>query len=402
MNILIVTPWDQEYGGVASVVGNLALQMQKKGHNVLFFHPGASDSLERTITKWNFQGYKLRLRSPFLPNRPIKSVLAFCIYLFRTLRQLYGVLSKNRIHVVNIHYPGEGYVYFALLRKLCSLKLVISVHGADLFPDGKKREAYSRALQFLMNSADLLVTSSRNMLQDVLAIFPKLAPKSCFIHNAVNMDEFEPGGLFQPAAVKEYILCVATHKYKKGLDILIRAFKELSRIHSQAELWLVGNGPMKEELEALTRELGLSSRIMFLGPRNRDEVRKLMQGCALFVLPSRAEPFGVVITEALANHKPVVATAVGGIREIIQNGVTGILVEPDNPHAMSEAMQAVLENEELRDRLAINGYESVKRHFQWEIAGTRYESAFSGLISNGNLKPEMAGGLARDSLRPEE
>ena len=67
MNILTVVPWDQEYGGVASVVGNVALELEKRGHKVLFLHPGADDTVERTITKWGFFGYKLNLRGPLVP-----------------------------------------------------------------------------------------------------------------------------------------------------------------------------------------------------------------------------------------------------------------------------------------------------------------------------------------------
>jgi starch synthase len=99
------------------------------------------------------------------------------------------------------------------------------------------------------------------------------------------------------------------------------------------------------------------------------------------VLPSRHEPFGIVITEALAIQKPVVATAVGGITEIIENYVTGILVEPESPSALVKGMRAVLEDAKLGDRLARNGYELIKERFQWEIAAARYESAFSRLLS---------------------
>ena len=380
MNILTVVPWDQEYGGVASVVGNLAREMKRKGHNVSFLFPGDSNALKARVTKWNFPGYELRLRSPFFAERPLKSRIAFLGFLLPTLLQLIVLLVRHRIEIVNIHYPMDEDIYFAVLRKILRIKLVVSAHGADFLPDGKPKEDYSKAVQTLMRSVDLLVTPSRSSLAEVLVLFPELQRKGIWIHNAVDLNELEPDAN-TPDPCTDYILCVAAHVYKKGLDILIRAFKELRDTHQNLELYLVGDGPLREDLKRLTQELGLTARVKFLGSRNRQEIKKLMRGCKLFVLPSRHEPFGIVITEALASQKPVVATAVGGIREIIENCETGILVEPENPSALVMAMRTVLEDAKLGERLGHRGHELVKERFRWEIAAARYESAFSKLLS---------------------
>src|SRR5262249_42703714 len=131
----------------------------------------------------------------------------------------------------------------------------------------------------------------------------------------------------------------------------------------------------------LANKLQLNGKVKFLGSKNQNDIRESLRGCKLFVLPSRAEPFGIVILEALSSKKAVVATRVGGIPEIVRSGVSGILVEPDNPHALSEAIKAVLEDTALADRLASQGYEVVKQHFQWEISGAKYQSAFNALLS---------------------
>jgi glycosyltransferase involved in cell wall biosynthesis len=388
MNILTVVPWDQEYGGVASVVGNLAKQMKRKGHNVYFLFPGNSNALKTKVTKWNFPGYELKLRGPFIATHPLKSRIAFLGFLLPTLLQLVILLLRHRIEIVNVHYPTDEDIYFAVLRKVLPIKLVVSAHGADLLPDGKPRENYSNAVRILMRSADLLVTPSRSMLAEVLVLFPHLQRKGIWIHSAVDLNELEPDGNISDPDIG-YILCVAAHVYKKGIDILINAFKELNEIHQKLKLYLVGDGPLREELERLTQVLGITEQVKFLGSRNRQEIKGLMRGCTLFVLPSRHEPFGIVITEALAFQKPVVATAVGGITEIIENYVTGILVEPESPSALVKGMRAVLEDAKLGDRLARNGYELIKERFQWEIAAARYESAFSRLLS-----PQKGGGAS--------
>lgn len=378
MNVLIVVPWDQEFGGVASVVGNLAVLLEKKGHRICFLIPGAEDGLRPKVTKWKFPGYELKLRLPFDQRVPVKSTVAFVYYLFHTLRWVSSVLRNNRIDIVNIHYPGEQYVYFAVLRRLFPFKLVVSVHGTDLLPDGKPAESYSWAIRFLMNSADLLVAPSFNTLEHVLAKFPHLRQKALYIHHGINMNEFESSDIGENLG-SEYVLCVASHHSYKAIDVLIKAFRSVRLMHEKVELRLAGDGPLRAELEQLAHDLGISNLIKFLGWQNRGQIKDLIHGCSLLVLPSRAEAFGIVLLEGLACRKPIVATATDGIPEIIQDGLTGILVEPEDPGALSEAILEMLNNKPRAQRMADAGYESVKQHFQWATAAEKYETAFIGL-----------------------
>ena len=124
--------------------------------------------------------------------------------------------------------------------------------------------------------------------------------------------------------------------------MLIRLFKVL----------LVGDGPLRAQLEELVRSLGIEERIKFLGWQERPEIVKLLHGSEAIVLPSRSEPFGIAIIEGLACKKPVVATTVGGIPEIIENGENGILVEPDNPAVLAEALITVLRDPALQSALS--------------------------------------------------
>jgi glycosyltransferase involved in cell wall biosynthesis len=383
MNVLIVVPWDQEFGGVASVVGNVAVQLQKRGHRVWFLHPGESHSLRVKTTKWNFPGYELNLRNLYVPKRPVKSVVGFSVYLCHTLYQLYTMLVRHDIDIVNIHYPISSGIYFTFLRKLHRFKLVISVHGADLLPQGIPADHYPAALQLLMNSADWLVAPSRSTLEAVLTKFPGLQTKASSIHNAVDLTELD---LDEPEERQrgQYILCIALHQQRKAIDVLIKAFKIFNVTHPEVELWLVGDGPLRGQLEDLVQQSGLTKHVKFLGLLDRTHVTKVLRQCSFLVLPSRAEPFGIAILEALASRKPVVASAVGGIPEIIENGKNGILVEPENPQALCHAMTTVWGDHELAERLACAGYATVKQHFQWEIAGARYEATFMKLLGQTN------------------
>jgi glycosyltransferase involved in cell wall biosynthesis len=382
MNVLLAAPWDQAFGGVASVVGNLAACLSKSGHQVVFLYPGDANRLHHRSTAWGFSGYDLNLRSPFIRERPIRSIVAFLVFLLPTLYQLGRVIRAQRIQIVNIHYPLEAFVYLGVLRWFLPIRLVVSVHGADLFPDGQWRRGYPWSLKGLLFSSDAVVAPSRAFLKDCLLAFPGIAKKASFIHNGIDIRELaRADGATGPVDGRQYLLCIAASNQKKALDVLLRAFAQVSETHRVLRLLLVGDGPLRRQHEELARSLSLQDRVEFLGWRGRAEVARLLQDCEIFVLPSRSEPFGLVVAEALACGKAVVASAVGGIPEIIEDGRSGVLVEPDQPAALARELLALLADDSLRESLGQAGYERVTQLFSCEAMSARYEGLYSSLLS---------------------
>jgi len=102
-----------------------------------------------------------------------------------------------------------------------------------------------------------------------------------------------------------------------------------------------------------------------------------LHDCELFVLPSRSEPFGIAIIEAMACKRPIVSTKVGGIPEIIKDRGNGVLVEPDDPNALAGAIVTVLDDEKLKATIIENGYSTVRERFLSENTGTAYEAVFT-------------------------
>src|SRR5207249_7590501 len=141
-------------------------------------------------------------------------------------------------------------------------------------------------------------------------------------------------------------------------DLLLRAFKHVQHTRPSIKLVLVGDGPLRKQLEHLASSLEIRDRVNFLGLQGRIEVRQLLHDCELFVLPSRSEPFGIAIIEAMACKKAVIATTAGGIPEIIENGKNGLLVEPDDPESLAEAIITVLKDQQLQAVLGRNGYKT--------------------------------------------
>ena len=387
MRILLVTPWDQEFGGVAAVVGNLARYLQSRGHKVIFLYPGETIFLKPKTTKWGFPGFELRMQMPFGTRHPIVSLPAFSLLFPITMYQVTRLIKKHRIQIVNIHYLYDCFFYFAMCRQIFSTVLVNSVHGSDIFSVGRPKVKYSRALRLLLGSSDLVVTPSQRYQKDFSSIFPGLKEKTTFIYNGVDLAELSNGSEDATKGDQDrYILCIAAHNANKGIDVLLHAFKQLDERSPSLKLILVGDGPLRGELENLAISLGIYERVKFLGFQGRTQIVKLLHNCEIFVLPSRAESFGMVITEALACKKPVVTTTVGGIPEIIENGKTGILVEPDDCYALAESLANLLTDNDLRKTIAVNGYTAVEKRFCYQDTGAAYEAIFADLLASPREK----------------
>jgi glycosyltransferase involved in cell wall biosynthesis len=386
MRILVVAPGDEEIGGVASVIRNLTQYLHNQGYEITLLYLGKTTFTKIKTTKAGFTAFELNLQAPFGERHPLISLILFFIRFPIGMYELVRIIRKKKIQIVNIHYPTDGDWYFALCRRVLSIAVVTSVHGADLFPKGKRRVKYSRAIRLLLNASDRIVAPSREFQQDVASLFPSLKDKIVFIHNGVNLAELHSSCQATPTELTyPYLLCIAMHNEKKGLDVLLRAFALMQAEPLLYKLVLVGDGPLREYLESLALSLGIQHQVEFLGLQGRAQVAKLIQGCEVFVLPSRSEPFGIVLTEAMACKKPVVATAVGGIPEIIKDGTDGILVEPDNPNALAKALLNVLQNRPLRLSIVNNGYMTVIKKFSSEKTGSSYEALFADLVTATRL-----------------
>ena len=382
MRILLVVPWDLEIGGVVRAAGNLARYLQSRGHEVTFLHPGRAVFLKAKTTKWGFPGFELRMQLAFGERHPLVSVPVFSLLFPFTTYELVRLIRSQRIQVVNIHYLQDYFFYFALCRRVLPTVLVASIHGSDILSVGKPKVKYSRALRLLLGASDLVVTPSQQYQKVFLGLFPGFKDKTTFIHNGVDLAELQSCSPTTAEGTQErYILCIAGHNENKGVDVLLRAFKKLQELAPPVQLILAGDGPLRGQLEALAVALGISERTKFVGFQDRAQIAKLLHNCETFVLPSRAESFGIAVTEALACKKAVVATAVGGIPEIIEDGKTGILVEPDNPGRLAAGLAAVLTDTALRETVAANGYKTVVKRFRQEHTGAAYEAAFARLLA---------------------
>lgn len=171
------------------------------------------------------------------------------------------------------------------------------------------------------------------------------------------------------------VVCAAVLEQRKGIDVLLEA---AARAGTPLRLEILGDGPERGNLEAQARRLGVDA--LFTG--YVDDVRERMRNADVFALPARAENLPMAILEAMATGLPVVTTHVGGTAELVEEGVTGLLVGPDDPVAFAHALDRLAEDPGGRARMGAAGYERVCDHFDAEKTARRMVSLYECLCGS--------------------
>jgi glycosyltransferase involved in cell wall biosynthesis len=157
----------------------------------------------------------------------------------------------------------------------------------------------------------------------------------------------------------------SAEKYK-GADTLISALPRIVKTAPNTSLVLVGDGDDRSRLEQLAHDLGVSKSVHFLFGLTPDELFACYARCEIFALPSRGEGFGLVFLEAMAHGKPVVGGAHGGIPDIIEDGVTGLLVQHGDIDALAQALESLLSNSDRATQMGARGKDRVAQKFSFE------------------------------------
>jgi glycosyltransferase involved in cell wall biosynthesis len=379
VNILLANPWPLDtLGGVTGVVCTLAEQLELRGDRVAHLLPRHGGRLTVGKTGWGTT-YTASLREWNLTGLPWQSRIVFALTFPLSCWQLLRVLRKERIQIVNAHYFHGAWKYLLLLRRLGRFgrfRLVVSLHGSDVLGTGGGSN-----LKYLEDNADLvdrLVFCSDGFRHEVLSAESPLFLKSRVILNGLDVPP--PNGSVSGGG-RDYVVCVAHLRGHKGQDVLLRAFQQLARRFPALELDLIGDGPFRAQLEKLASGLGIGDRVNFRGLVPSEQVRKLVAGARAFCLPSRREPFGMVLVEAMSLRVPVVATTTGGIPEVVRHGVDGVLVPPDDPEQLAQALRKILEDAPLRARLTESAWRRARAQFTASRFAEQYRALFAELLA---------------------
>lgn len=372
--ILFVLPWSVEaIGGVNQVVINLIRQTEKGGLFRGLLLENRCGSFESSVA---FGGgiptIHLELRCPTV-------LLRFLAALPATLWRLYRLLTKHRVAVVNVHYPSPAALHFCILRMLRIYrgKVILSVHGQDV-ATAAQTAGFSRfCWNSLFRCADTVVVCSAAMAGEVAAFDPQAAKRVVVIHNGVdheNLEDQRDRDFSVPElAGAPYVLSIGTFEHKKGHDVLIDAFARIAPEFPRHRLVLVGrSGRTVSDLRRQIAQGGLEGRVLIYENVPHRNVPAFIERASLFCLPSRVEPFGIVLLEAGVFGIPIVASRVGGVVEVMEDGVHGCLVEPDEVEPLAAALRQQLLDREQGFRCALRFKRRVLQEFTWDKAFKQY------------------------------
>lgn len=207
-----------------------------------------------------------------------------------------------------------------------------------------------------------------------------------YLHNrGITHTEVIPHGVdldtYYQSTSEGFIFYAGRLNEVKGVQYLISAFDRISEQFPNIELVIAGEGEERSALEQQSRHLGIADKVRFTGWLNQPELADYFANCTLFVLPSLFETFGIVILEAMASQKPVIASNTMGARNIISHGETGLLFEPRISEQLEEQIQSILEDERYRDTIAANGFELVQKEYAFSEEARQIESLCETVIS---------------------
>ena len=392
MNVALVTPsYLPSVGGLELVVHSLGAALQRRGSRVVVVSHAPADGQSATGPVEGPPVWRMDLEPPLARHRLLAPVTDAALL----ARHGLGLAQRLRPFgpsLVAAQFVGPSAASAAVAAKLLGLPVVVTPQGSDLqrFPMQSRR--YRLLAQAVLGAASFVTFPSHDLGREASLLVPGLTTKSTYIPNGVDLGLLgEEAPASGRAPDEPFLLSVGRLEPVKGHDVLLRAFADLASSHPGLRLVVVGDGSRRWQLSASAVELGVAGRVSFTGQVDRAEVARLVRRCEAVVVPSRSEGRGLFLLEAMAMGKPVVASRVGGIPEVVEDGRTGVLVPSEDPDALARAVASLLASPRRQKELGRNARAAAARYDWDEVAGA-YLGLFEDLIAR--RKPKRRDGLA--------
>jgi glycosyltransferase involved in cell wall biosynthesis len=356
-------------GGAETHIIELIKGLARKGHEITFVTDRIDPGVSCAIDDFVVAHYELPFRTFNLLDK------------FSTYKRIEEIIVERHITIIHAHHRTAGY-FAELLCRQKRVPYVITVHDRWHRAPFKKLHG---------NIFRRLIAVSDSIRQVLVKDFHIAAERVKTIHNGIDPAKFEAAEaekavLFrQKHGVKEHevvLTSVGRLTRAKGLADLLRALRLLPEALPYKCL-IVGEGKDQPLLQELTLSYGLADRVSFCGYQSNIPV--VMAAADIILLPSHREPFGQVILEAMFSHKPVIASAVDGIPEIVTHNSTGILFSPGDVRALAGAMEDLISNAHKRRVLAEEGYKNALNRFCLSEMIDKTETYYLDILSGTSI-----------------
>ena len=405
MNILTLTSSYPRFAGdpTAPFIESITRHVAARGHTVhlvlpehrawnrprvedgVHFHPYRY-SPRRSWTPWGYSEALeagTRIRRRLYPLAPV--------VLGSALRTCATVVAHQSIDIVHAHWLVPNGLIGALVSKRHGLPLVISLHGSDVAVAERSRALGTVARASLSRSA-AVTGPSKDLLDRARALgaagrlewIPYGADPHEFRTDAAARERARDRLGLEPDVVA--VLGIGRFIHAKGFDDLIEATANARATYPGIRLVLVGDGDIRGELEARTERLGLSSVVTFTGMATREEMPSYLAAADIVVVPSvhfegYVDGLPNVALEAMAAGRPLVATRVGGLPDVVEDEVTGLIVDERDPHALATAVVKLASNVDLRHGMGERGRARIEESLNWATVAERFEGVYDHVMT---------------------
>jgi len=300
----------------------------------------------------------------------------FLSFLFSFFFGAITLIFRKKVDVICAQWWIPGGLIGYLVSLLTKKPLIVTAHGTDirLLEDSK---FFSSLGSPVFKRAKYITTVSSFLKKNLTNRIKLDAQKVKVIPMPVTPKTFNPSPL--PKEKKKKILCVARFTQQKGLQFFIRACGILKDKGIDFEAKIVGEGPLKDRLQEEINISNLGHQVSLVKIMPQEKLNQLYAESHLCVLPSIDEGFGLVLVEAQLCRRPVIGTKSGGIPDIIEDEITGLLVPPRDHFSLASAMERIMTDEKLAVNLAEAGYRSALEKFSPEVIQRKYQQVLSRL-----------------------
>ena len=374
---MLTTTFFPQVGGAEYQVKWLAEELAKKGHEVYLFTPYEAEEFIDVDDRGFPKNIAIRKK-----NINILSDAFRMLYVFTKW------VRKVKPDVVHAHFAFSSGFLAVLTKPIHKAPVIITSHGEDIDLDReigygmRRNKIKSILIRFALKNCDKHVLVSNSMSESakeagsneerIQTIY------NMFMHTDVEITERDIENVKSKYGIpigKRIILSLSRLNREKGLKYLVGAMENILKKHTDAFLVIAGDGEERQELEGLVREKCLESKAIFTGIVEGNDKLSLIKGCDIFVLPSLRETFGIALFDPMYYSKPIVASDVGGIPELL--GGSNTLVRKEDPVALSKAIVKLLSS---ATQAGQNGHDRLK-YFYPDVIVEQYEKVYRSLIS---------------------
>lgn len=350
-----------EIGGAEKLLLSTVAEMKKK-MNVKICSMYGNDELYDSFKSLNIEIFRLNFRSKFNP---------------LIIWKIYQLIKLTRPDLIHTHLFFATF-YGMITANLCRVPVIVTEHNESNWQS--KNILLKIANRFNARNCTRMIAVSNKVKSTLIERSKVHSSKITVINNCISIQNFNhKKGESRSYPDNELIIgTVARFDFRKGIDVLLNAIAYIKPQVNEVKCILVGDGKEKAHLRQLVKELNIEKNVEFAGMQ--EDILPFLKKMHMFVLPSRTEGFGIAILEAMAAGCPIIASNVGGIPEIIENEVNGLLVQPDDNIALANAILR-LNNRDFAKRISQNAYDLVQKKFSGKSYISKLKREYSKALN---------------------